>query len=208
MSEDDLRTWLDNQLRLGGIRVGHLLECEVCEWLDYYVLADVGATFSCKRCAAANHLTLQRWRMPIGGTSRFYDLHPTITRFLRDHGDVPLLAVRAMERFRMRPAVTEFEFEIVVPGKSKPTAEIDFAFVSRDRLVIGEAKSSGTLDGNNRAERVRDARKLVAAAELLGCHRGLLCLGRDVESGRARRDPRSGGPIGDARHGLSRRQPI
>jgi hypothetical protein len=167
MNQDELRSWLDDQLKLGVIRVGHILDCEVCHWLDFYVLADVGSTFSCKRCAAANHLTVERWRMPIDGASWFYDLHPAVATFLRDHGDVPLLAVQALTRTGMRPVSTEFEFEIVAAHNDKPIAEIDFAFVSRDRLVIGEAKSNGTLDGRNRAERVRDARKLITAADIL-----------------------------------------
>lgn len=167
MSEEELRLWLDDQLKLGVIRVGHILECAVCHWLDFYVLADVGSSFSCKRCTAASHLTFERWRTPIDGASWFYDLHPAVTAFLRDHGDVPLLAVQALTHTGMRPVSTEFEFEIVAAHNDKPIAEIDFAFVSRDRLVIGEAKSNGTLDGRNRAERVRDARKLIAAAEIL-----------------------------------------
>jgi hypothetical protein len=168
MNHDELRSWLDDQLKLGVIRVGHILDCEVCHWLDFYVLADVGSTFSCKRCAAANHLTLERWRMPIDGASWFYDLHPAVTTFFRDHGDVPLLAVQALTRTGMRPVSTEFEFEIVAADNDRPIAEIDFAFVSRDRLVIGEAKSNGALDGRNRTERVRDARKLITAADILG----------------------------------------
>jgi hypothetical protein len=167
MNQDELRSWLDDQLKLGVIRVGHLLDCEVCHWLDFYVLADVGSTFSCKRCAAGNHLTVERWRMPIDGASWFYDLHPAVTTFLRDHGHVPLLAVQALTHTGMRPVSTEFEFEIVAADNDKPIAEIDFAFVSRDRLVIGEAKSNGTLDGRNRAERVRDARKFITAADIL-----------------------------------------
>jgi len=168
MKQDELRSWLDDQVKLGVARVGHILDCEVCHWLDFYILADVASTFACKRCAAPNHLTVERWRMPIDGPSWFYDLHPAVTSFLRDHGDVPLLAVQALTRSGMRPVSTEFEFEIVAADTDKSIAEVDFAFLSRDRLVIGEAKSNGTLDGRNRAERVRDARKLITAADLLG----------------------------------------
>lgn len=168
MNQDELRSWLDDQVKLGVVRVGHILDCEVCHWRDFYVLADVGSTFACKRCATPNHLTVKRWRMPIDGASWFYDLHPAVTSFLRDHGDVPLLAVQALTHTGMRPVSTEFEFEILAADIDKSIAEIDFAFVSRDRLVIGEAKSNGALDGRNRTERVRDARKLITAADILG----------------------------------------
>lgn len=185
MNPDELRSWLDEQVQLGVIRVGHILDCEVCHWLDFYVLADVGSTFSCKRCATANYLTVERWRMPIDGASWFYDLHPTVRTFLRDHGDTPLLAVQALTHTGMRPVLTEFEFEIVAVN-GKPIAEIDFAFVSRGRLVIGEAKSNGTLDGRNKAERVRDARKLITAADTLGASE--ICYGSATTWSRSARE--------------------
>jgi hypothetical protein len=66
----------------------------------------------------------------------------------------------------MRPQGIEFEFEITDNGKA--IAELDFAFMSRGKLIVGEAKSSDDLDGNTKAARVRDARKLITAGEVLG----------------------------------------
>ncbi len=191
-----IRSWLDELIEAGAIRMGLVLECAICPWPDFYRIDEVGTHFDCKRCGSRNALAQERWRDPKGEPRWYYSLHPTVTQFLQSNGDVPILAVRQFAAAR-RAYDVEFELEILVEGEIRPKVEIDFAFMSRDGLVIGEAKSVGKLDGQNEKERVRDVTKLLDAAEILGarevCFATTMTWGSesmraiDIAVGRARR---------------------
>jgi hypothetical protein len=167
LSEDAVRTWLDARVASGAIRMGFALGCGVCPWTDFYRIDEVATRFSCKRCGAHNALTQPRWRKPADAPRVYYSLHPTIEEFLRNNGDVPLLAVRRYAEFN-RAYEINFEIELLAAGETRPCMEVDFAFLSRDGLVLGEAKSVSKLDGADEAERIRDVNKLLDAANILG----------------------------------------
>lgn len=160
----EIRTWLDLLTETGAVRMGLVLECGTCPWRDFYTVDDFGAHFRCKRCGATHAITHERWLDHEVVPRWYYSLHPTVREFLDQNGDVPVLAAR---QFAATTSV-EFELELVRSGETRPTAEIDFALMSRDGLVIGEAKRTGTLDGRTEKERVRDATKLVKTAQTLG----------------------------------------
>lgn len=163
----DIRSWLDTRIETGAIRMGLALECGFCPWLDYYRIDEVGTHFDCKRCGSKNAVAHERWRSPPDEPRWYYNLHPTVVQFLKDNGDVPILAVHQFAASR-RAFDAEFEVEIVKDSESRPTMEIDFAFMSRDGLVLGEAKSVSRLDGKDEKERLRDVGKLIEAARILG----------------------------------------
>lgn len=160
----EIRAWLDLLSQTGAVRMGLVLECGTCPWRDFYTVDDFGARFKCKRCGATHAITHERWLDHEVTPRWYYSLHPTIREFLDQNGDVPVLAAR---QFGATTNV-EFELELVRSGETRPTAEIDFALVSRNGLVIGEAKRVGTLDGKTEKDRVRDATKLVKTAQTLG----------------------------------------
>ena len=112
-------------------------------------------------------MTQPRWRKPTDAPRVYYSLHPTIEEFLRDNGDVPLLAVQRYSDLN-RAYEVNFELEVLATEETRPRMEVDFAFMSRDGLVLGEAKSVSKLDGASDAERIRDAKKLLDAADILG----------------------------------------
>jgi hypothetical protein len=141
------------------------LECKICPWLDFYRIDEVGTHFTCKRCGSENVLSLERWRDPVDDPRWYYSLHPTM--FLDGNGDVPLMAVRQFSS-SLPASKAEFELEIVKDGETRPTLEIDFAFMTRFGLVIGEAKSVSKLDGSDEKERMRDVGKLIDGARILG----------------------------------------
>lgn len=58
--------------------------------------------------------------------------------------------------------------------------EIDFGFMSRGGLVIGEAKSASGLDGKDEAERLRDVGKSDSSCRHSRCERDLLCYDEDL----------------------------
>lgn len=167
LSETEVRDWLDMRTAAGAVRMGLVLECTYCPWHDFYSTDDFGAHFRCKRCGEVNRVTSREWRQPVSGPLWYFQLHPTVTQFLACNGDVPVLAVRQFSRHR-RVAAAEFELELVKAGQTRATTEFDFAFTTQDGLVLGEAKSSGDLDGRKEADRVRDVEKLLRAATSLG----------------------------------------
>jgi hypothetical protein len=166
MTAREIREWLDRRQETGAVRMGLVLGCGVCPWVDFYRIDEFGTRFTCKRCGSENVVTQERWRLPESSPRWYYDLHPTVREFLDQSGDVPVLGVSRFSG-RGRALDVEFELEIVKPGEIKPRMEIDFAFMTRDGLVLGEAKRSGRLDGQTAKDRVRDARKLIDAAEIL-----------------------------------------
>lgn len=167
MEVPEVRSWLDEKVALGAIRVGLVLECGLCGWPEFYRADEVSHRFTCKRCGSDEPLAQSRWRSPLENPRWYYSLHPSVVQFLENNTDVPLLAVRKFQLTR-RADEPVFEIEFVRSGETRPSMEIDFALMSRDGLVLGEAKSTSRLDGDNDAARTRDARKLIDAAELVG----------------------------------------
>jgi len=166
MTPPEIRRWLDRRIETGAIRMGLILGCGVCPWVDFYRIDHFGTRFECKRCGSQNALTHERWRTPESAPRWYYDLHPTAREFIDQNGDVPVLAVRQFAGWQ-RATDIEFELELVKVGADKPTTEIDFALMTREGLVLGEAKRPGRLDGKSERERIRDAGKLIEAARIL-----------------------------------------
>lgn len=166
MTPLEIRRWLDWRIETGAIRMGLILQCGVCPWVDFYRIEDFGIRFECKRCGSQNALTHERWRTPESAPRWYYDLHPTVREFIDQNGDVPVLAVRQFA-WRQRATDIELELELVKVGADKLTTEIDFALMTREGLVLGEAKRPGRLDGKLEKDRIRDAGKLIEAARIL-----------------------------------------
>jgi hypothetical protein len=164
LSEVEIRTWLDRRLETGAVRMGTILGCGICPWVDFYRTDEFGAAFTCARCGSSNTVTHARWREPDPGPHWYYEVHPTAFEFIEQNGDVPLLAVH---RYARQIGQVVFELDVLKGNKTKPEMEVDFAFLDRDRLVIGEAKRPGKLDGKNAAERIEDVKKLLDAARIL-----------------------------------------
>lgn len=161
-----VREWLDSRVAGGTIQMGLALICATCRWADFYRIDDIGTRFECSRCRSINALGQARWKIPRAEPSWYYELNAPIVEFLRRHGDVPVLAVDQYAR-KARVAEVEFELEFRSTEAGKAQVEIDFAFMAEHGLVVGEAKSTGTLDGKKEADRVRDASKLFRAATVL-----------------------------------------
>jgi hypothetical protein len=163
----DVRSWIDERVVSGAIRTGLMLQCGACPWSDFYPLKDVSGTFQCARCGTTNHITHERWRMPVEGPYWYNELHPTAAGFLEQNGDGPLLAVHHHKASRQTDVI-DFELEFIDPKTNKAWAEVDFAIVGWDGLVLGEAKTNGKLDGRTVEDRVSDVNKLFRAASVVG----------------------------------------
>jgi hypothetical protein len=164
LSEAEIRLWVDRRLETGAVRMGTILGCGTCPWVDFYRSDEFGAAFTCARCGSTNAVTHDRWRDPAAGPHWYYELHPTVFEFVEQNGDVPLLAVH---RYARQISQMVFEVNVLKGSATKPEMEIDFAFLDSDRLVLGEAKRPGNLDGKTAIERIKDVTKLLDAARIL-----------------------------------------
>lgn len=167
LEEDAVRVELDRLVRIGAIRRGLLLQCERCNWLEWYSLDDVGQHFKCFRCSHSNLIEQPRWNKPLFEPNWFYDLDHAIREGLRQHGRIPLLALDRMRRQARRAFTYTLDFEVGGPDSYKAghRPELDFAAVLDGTLIIGEAKKPSNLGGG--AETEGKLKRTVAVARQL-----------------------------------------
>jgi hypothetical protein len=91
-----------------------------------------------------------------------YSLDQVVRELLRQHGDVPLLAVDELAQGG-RSVLWSPEFAIV---DDHGEVELDIAVIIDGRVIIGEAKSNDMLAGGAKTNK-KAAQRLVAAAQKL-----------------------------------------
>jgi hypothetical protein len=168
------RETLDRLVHLGALRRGLILSCERCRWQQFYRAEIVGGQFTCGACGYANGLTRNRWDRTSTEPQWFYELDQVIRTLLEKHGDIPLLAA---SHLASKSRSTLWAPELVV-AQGRRSKELDICVITDGRVVIGEAKSNGRLDG----ERSRDeeARRLVEAAQLFGAEQIVLATSKQA----------------------------
>jgi hypothetical protein len=163
----ELRAWLDEKAERGVLRRGLLLGCHTCGSVDFFPVDMVKQSNACILCGAQNSLRMDRWRHPQEEPQWYYDLHPSVVDLLNQNGDVPLIAWDRYRNSSRDASRCWFEFELV-GANDRPQVEFDIVGQQGTRVVLGEAKSSNSLDGANAVEKARDARKLIDGAVILG----------------------------------------
>ena len=166
------REIMDRFIRHKIMRRGLVLRCGRCNWLDWYPLEVLGQEFCCSRCTQISMIEQQLWRDPPEEPTWYYDLDHAVREALRFNGHVPILAADRLSRDYPAFSVMH-DFELVRPGASKPTSEIDLGAIASGSVILVEAKSANTLAGTDHAEK-RDTAKLITAARALTAD--ILCL--------------------------------
>jgi hypothetical protein len=166
LEEEAVRVELDRLVRIGAVRRGLLLQCERCNWLEWYSLDDVGQQFKCFRCSHSNLIEQPRWNKPFFEPSWFYDLDHAIREGLRQNGRIPLLALERMRRQARRAFTYTVDFEVAGPDcQPGHRPELDFAAVLDGTLIVGEAKKPSNLGGGSDTEGKLD-RTIAVARQL------------------------------------------
>lgn len=188
LSLEELRTLLGTDtadelvpaLADSGVLVrGLVLQCNHCLAKRFYVLADLGQSFTCQRCRTNQQVTGQAWRSAPEPTWR-YRLAEVVNMFLEHDGDLPVLAGydtlksgqlpgRSVARQQVR-----YLGEIDVWDPEGVKSELDVTATDGTYVWVGEASSSPRLEKTNYAETKRLTR-LANIASILGA-RGVLLI--------------------------------
>jgi hypothetical protein len=159
----EVRSRVDDLCRRRIARRGLILGCLECGRPSFLGVDDLGQTYRCPRCGAANDLEAGRWRLPTSEPHWFYDLHNSFRELLTTGGDVPLLAAANLRAGARRYAdCAEVEFR----EKGKRVGEADLVAHIDGKVVLVEAKSTGMLGHTVRERRSTAAKKARIAAAI------------------------------------------
>lgn len=161
----EVRDAVDTLTSNGVLRRGLMLRCPSCTLLSFIAVDDLAQTSRCTRCLGPVELARTNWgHEPSEEPTWFYDAHPLALGLLLSHGDVPFMLAAHLARAATRFAdVGEVEFRRA--GAS--CAEIDLIALVDDRLIVAEAKSTGSLGAGS--SRVKAINKRLLVAQTLRC---------------------------------------
>jgi hypothetical protein len=161
----------DLATRLDGMQVlvrGLVLKCERCRYTTFYRPREFDPRFSCTRCSHEQKPGPPHW-LGSAEPEWHYRLDEAVFQFLRQHGDIPMLA--AYDLFRNRPepvqVIPEVEFlpKIVQELKPDPDAEpsrktvnpreVDFVVLGDGAVSIGEGFTGDRYAPTAKAENKR-----------------------------------------------------
>ena len=132
----EIRDRLNHLLSINVLQRGLIVPCSECERRAFYRIELLGETNVCPRCGAPAYVTAAR-RSDQGEPEWFYDLHGAVRELLRQDGDVPFLAGKAL-------AASARSFENI--------AELDFCRPDQKPAEIDIARSGGQSTHSRRSE--------------------------------------------------------
>lgn len=158
---------VDRYLARGILRRGLSLKCANCRNMSWYDAEDFGQTFQCRRCRATSTIDSRTRRGSDEDATWYYSLSEVVYQALGHNSRVPLLACDELG-LNAKSALWLPEHELHFEDGT--TAECDIWMIVDGQIVIGEAKSNGSL-GASASERKREALKYLKVAELMGVDR-------------------------------------
>jgi hypothetical protein len=168
----DIATLVAQLYDHGALVRGHILKCEHCRSTSFYSLSDE-QEFTCVRCRTRQRATRFSWLGAPEPEFR-YALSEVLFQFLRNNGQLPLLAahdVFVKDRSRER-RVFDMAFEVELTTPEGELEEHDIIATWGAELWVGEATGADKLARTNAAEVTR-LRKLKEVAHVLSA-RGVL----------------------------------
>lgn len=138
------RKTVDDYIAKGVMYRGLVLKCNRCSDLAWFSIAEVTQNFTCRRCGRNQQYTYPSWHYP-NEPSWFYKLDEMVYQMLHHNGDVTLLTLDALRHESKDSFQFASELGIKPEGAVKSTMEIDLPCIMKGKMLIGEAKSVGTL---------------------------------------------------------------
>jgi hypothetical protein len=169
--EDAAVDLLDGLVAKGVLARGFVLGCTECKNVEWYPLGDISDEFQCARCKRRQVISRRNWKHP-ASPQVFYGLDEIFYHFIRNNGDISVLALGHLERkWRHR-----FNYcpEIELSIEKKSIAEVDICAAYDGILAIGEAKKVGNLDSSEAGPHA-EAAKYAQLAEMFHSRRVLFC---------------------------------
>ena len=192
---EELRTRIDELLKLGVLTRGLILACGACQKPGFVSVDHLSQHNECPRCNEVSPLVQPRWRKPNDEPIWFYRLHWAIAELFDQNGDVPLLLAADLRRLARGHYTDVGEVEFVGADDGSPTGECDLIALTRGKLLVVEAKSNDTLDTKRARRRASAAKRVQIAA---GLHADEVVLATTQERWHQ-------GSIDDVRHAITKR---
>lgn len=137
---DVTEAWLQKEILVRGER----LVCLKCGWQDFYAEKFVSGSFACNRCRSEWNRTSATMQ---GSEPKFlYTINPLIYGMIEHSSE--LNSVAGFELKNISKTYFEMETEIeIYSSDGKCLQEIDIVANVDGKLVLGEAKTNGKLNG-------------------------------------------------------------
>lgn len=140
INPDVTESWLKQEILVRGER----LVCLKCGWQDFYAEKFVKGSFACNRCRAEWNRTIETMQ---GSEPKFlYTLNPLVFGMIEQSSELNSVAGFVLKN--MTKSYFEMETEIEIYSEDgRCIQEIDIVANVDGKLVIGEAKINGKLNG-------------------------------------------------------------
>jgi hypothetical protein len=148
--------------RRGVLARGVVLKCERCRSASWYGLDALSDQFVCRRCDRRQRATRERWVERDEPHWR-YRLDEVVYQFLKEHGEVPVLALARFLSDSETPVDVAYEMRFTSPEGT--VSEIDIVAARGFELVLGEATTSDRYASGGEPTRLRELREIVLTAE-------------------------------------------
>ncbi|MGY0234018.1 hypothetical protein [Longispora urticae] len=172
LSATEGRDLLDRLLLIKVVRRGYILKCARCRWEAFYPIEHVGPTFPCQSCLHVSDLTRGQWYEADLEPHIYYALDQVVRNLLNQHGYLPILAAAQLGK-GARSVLWSSEFSVI---DDKDSIELDICLIVDGSIIVGEAKSNGTLRADHGTQEA--AQRLVRAAQILTADQIVLATSR------------------------------
>lgn len=142
--EDFTVSLIDDWIARGILYRGFILKCSRCLNTAWFSVENLTQMFTCPRCATQQQYRRENW-LTTKEPPWHYKLDEIVYQFLHHHGDVALLAADVLQREAQRRFLYSSELKIRSEANPDKKLEIDICSIVNNKIVIGEAKSNGSL---------------------------------------------------------------
>lgn len=159
-------TLTDDLGLIGILHRGFIFQCQFCRNSDWFAVAEIADSFTCKRCARQQRYTRQHWKHP-DQPSWYFKLDEVCYQGFVHNMQVPMLTLDCLRREAKDTFLFTPELWFSKSEKAKPFIEADLNCAVDGLLTIGEAKSQDHLE-NTTAEEIFTLKKYLELAQLIG----------------------------------------
>jgi len=135
---------IDDWIARGILYRGFILKCSRCLNTAWFSVENVTQMFTCPRCSTQQQYRRVNW-LTTNEPPWHYKLDEIVYQFLHHNGDVALLAVDVLQREAQRRFMYSSELKIRSEANPDKKLEIDICAIVNNKIVVGEAKSNGSL---------------------------------------------------------------
>jgi hypothetical protein len=135
---------IDDWIARGILYRGFILKCSRCLNTAWFSVENMTQMFTCPRCSTQQQYRRENW-LTTNEPPWHYKLDEIVYQFLHHNGDVALLAVDVLQREAQRRFM--YSSELMIRSEANPDRklEIDICSIVNNKIVVGEAKSNGSL---------------------------------------------------------------